>query len=105
MPLSAAKRAVSVQYGMTFFSHCQASTSLNSGGHGVVTQLGCLASSESPGHPEKVTTTGTSIRFARQTVLRKTSSYDCATVRSGWIGLPWHERALMVSPASARLFL
>ena len=35
-----------VQYGIAFSSHCQSSTSRNSGGHGVVTQLGCCASSD-----------------------------------------------------------
>jgi len=45
---------VSVQYGIAFFSHCQSRMSRNSGGHGLVTQLGCFAPSQSPGHPENV---------------------------------------------------
>ena len=61
---------------------------LESGGHGVVTQFGCLASSESPGQPENVTTTGTSIRCARHTVLRNTSSYWRARSACGCSGLP-----------------
>src|SRR6058998_1448273 len=71
-PCSAAKRPASSQYGIAFFSHCHSSTSRNSGGHGVVTQFGYFASSESPGHPENVTTTGTSSHLARHTVFRKT---------------------------------
>src|SRR5438094_4380796 len=58
-PCSDAKRPASRQYGIAFFSHCHSRTSRNSGGHGVVIQFGCFASSESPGQPEKVTTTGT----------------------------------------------
>ena len=41
---------------------------------GVVTQFGCFASSESPGQPENVTTTGTSSCSASRTVFRNTSS-------------------------------
>ena len=102
-PCSDAKRPASRQYGIAFFSHCHSRTSRNSGGHGVVIQFGCFASSESPGQPEKVTTTGTSRRFARQTVFRNVSSYAWAVFLSGWSGLPWHDSALIVSPASVSL--
>ena len=53
----------------TFFSHCQASTSRYSGGHGQVTQFGYFALSLSPGQPEKSMTTGTPSFSASRMVL------------------------------------
>src|SRR4029077_16049584 len=96
-----AKRDAPHQYGIAFFSHCHSRISRNSGGQGVVTQFGRVAVSESPGHPENVTTTGTSICSASRTVLRNTSSYARGVAASGCSGFPWHDSALIVSPASA----
>ena len=72
---------------------------------GVVIQFGCLAPSESPGHPENVTTVGTCIFSASRTVCRNSASAARATAGSGCSGLPWHERALIVRPASASICL
>src|SRR5215470_2004226 len=85
---------------MTFLSHCHSSVSRNSGGHGQVIQLGQVALSLSPGQPENVTTTETFSNSASRTDLRNASSYSCATFLLGCSGLPWHDRELMVNPAS-----
>src|SRR5215469_524782 len=55
-PWSLANSACLVQYGATFFSHCQSRTSRYSGGHGQVAQLGYFALALSPGHPENSVT-------------------------------------------------
>src|SRR5271166_1492724 len=94
-PWSSAKRACSFQKGITFSSHCHFSRSRKSGGQGVGDQLGNLASSESPGQPEKSITVFTPSFSARRIVLRLVSR-DFS--RNAWFGcseLPWRERALI----------
>src|SRR5579883_892169 len=90
---------------MTFFSHCQSSTSRYSGGHGQVTQLGYLAFSLSPGQPEKSMTTGTSSFSASRMVCLLVSAYFLATSLSGCSGFPCELSALMVNPLSANFCL
>src|SRR3984885_1426896 len=99
-PWFLANSACLVQYGITFFSHCQSRTSRYSGGQGHVTQFGYLALSLSPGHPEKSITTGTSSFSARRIVLRLVSAYAFATAGLGCRGLPCELSALMVNPLS-----
>src|SRR6266540_2610624 len=94
-PWSAANFACLVQYGVTTLSHCQASISRYSGGHGQVTQLGYFAEGESPGQPEKSTTTGTPSFSARRMVFLFTSWSCLARFLSGCSGLPWQLSALM----------
>src|SRR5713226_970077 len=100
-PWSSANLARLIQYGATFLSHCQASTSRYSGGQGQVTQLGYLALSLSPGHPEKSITTGTPIFSASRMVCLLTSWFFFATALSGCRGLPWQLRALIEKPLSS----
>jgi hypothetical protein len=76
-----------------------------SGGHGQVTQFGYLALSLSPGQPEKSITTGTPSFSARRTVFLLMSTKGFAMAGSGWIGLPWHDSALMEKPLSSSFFL
>src|SRR5690242_10939028 len=90
---------------MTFLSHCHASKSRYSGGHGHVTQFGYLALSLSPGHPEKSITTGTPSFSASRTVLWLVSWFFLAISGLGCSGLPWQLSALMVNPLSASFFL
>src|SRR5271167_4624946 len=90
---------------MTFFSHCQSSTSRYSVGQGQVTQLGYFALSLSPGQPEKSTTTGTSSFSASRIVLRLVSANALATSLFGCRGLPWELSALIVNPLSASFVL
>src|SRR5271165_3538377 len=104
-PWSAANFACLTQYGIAFFSHCHASTSRYSGGHGQVTQFGYFALSLSPGHPEKSTTTGTPSFSASRTVLRLVSAYFFATAGSGCSGFPCELSALMVNPLPSSFFL
>src|SRR5580700_2129066 len=94
-PCCAANSACFTQYGVTTLSHCQASTSRYSGGHGHVTQLGAFASAESPGQPEKSTTTGTPSFSASRMVLRLTSCACFACTGSGCKALPWQLNALI----------
>src|SRR6476620_3100287 len=96
IPWSSANLARLVQYGITFFSHCQSSTSRYSGGHGHVTQFGYLALSLSPGQPEKSITTGTSSFSASRMVLRLTSWFFLAISGLGCSGLPWQLSALIL---------
>src|ERR1051326_4236591 len=93
-PWLAANFPASSQYGKTFLSHCHSSVSRNSGGHGQVIQLGQVAWSLSPGHPEKVTTTGTFSISASRTDFRNAASYSCASVLFGCRGFPWHDSEL-----------
>src|SRR5581483_10589926 len=97
-PWSRANLACLIQYGATFFSHCQASTSRYSGGHGQVTQFGYFAASLSPGHPEKSITTGTPSFSASSTVRLLVSAKPFATEASGCKGLPWELSALIENP-------
>src|SRR2546423_15146975 len=104
-PWSSANFARLVQYGVTFLSHCQASTSRYSGGHGQVTQFGNLALSLSPGQPEKSMTTGTPSFSASRMVLRFISWFDFAYSALGCSGFPWQLSALVVIPLSSIFFL
>src|SRR5260221_13929388 len=56
--------------------------------------------SESPGHPENVTTTGTPCCSASSTVFRNSLSSSHAIFGSGCSGFPWHDNALIESPES-----
>src|SRR5256714_8703501 len=96
IPWSAANLACSFQNGATTSSHCHFKISRKSGGHGQVTQLGYLAFGPSPGHSEKSTTTGTPNFSANKIVFRLISRFCLAIFLSGWIGLPWQLRALML---------
>src|SRR5690242_5190933 len=104
-PWSAANLACFVQYGATTLSHCQASTSRYSGGHGQVTQFGYLALGPSPGQPLKSTTTGTPSFSASWIVFRLVSWSRFARAWSGCNGLPWQLNALIVNPLSESFFL
>src|ERR1700680_3497242 len=104
-PWFLANSACLVQYGITFFSHCQSRTSRYSGGHGQVTQFGNLALSLSPGHPEKSMTTGTPSFSARRIVFSLVAWLVAANAASGCSGLPWQLSALMENPLSAIFFL
>src|ERR1022692_460122 len=104
-PWFLANSACLVQYGITFFSHCQSRTSRYSGGHGQVTQFGYFALSLSPGQPEKSTTTGTPSFSASSTVFLLVSAYFFATVGSGCSGFPCELSALMVKPLSSSFCL
>src|ERR1700761_8414819 len=104
-PWSSANFARSRQYGITFFSHCQSSTSRYSGGQGQVTQLGYFAVSLSPGQPEKSITIGTPSFDANSTVRRLVSWYALAVAASGCNGLPWQLSALIEKPPSSSFFL
>src|SRR5580692_4350269 len=97
-PWFLANSACLVQYGITFFSHCQSSTSRYSGGHGQVTQFGYFALSLSPGHPAKSITTGTPSFAASMIVLRLVSWFALAMTGLGCSGLPWQLSALMLKP-------
>src|SRR5713101_6365917 len=101
-PWSSANLARLIQYGATFFSHCQASTSRYSGGQGQVTQLGYLALSLSPGQPEKSITTGTPSFWASRIVFLLVSAFVFPIAAFGCRGLPWQLSALMEIPLSSR---
>src|ERR1700733_1884701 len=104
-PWSLANCACLVQYGVTFFSHCQSSASRYSGGQGQVIQLGYFALLLSPGQPEKSITTGTPSFSARRTVLRLVSWNAFAKAEFGCSGFPWQLSALMEKPRSSSLSL
>jgi hypothetical protein len=72
-PWSGANLARSLQHGTTTSFHCHFRTSKYSGGHGHVTRFGDFALVESPGQPEKSTTTEPPSFSARRIVLRFTS--------------------------------
>src|ERR1022692_4856615 len=104
-PWFLANSACLVQYGVTFFSHCQSRTSRYSGGHGHVTQFEYFALSLSPGQPEKSMTTGTPSLAASSTVRLLVAAKPFATAGSGCSGLPCELRALIVNPWSSSFFL
>src|SRR5574341_176062 len=90
---------------MTFFPHCQSSTSWKWGGQAQVTQLGYFALSLSPGQPEKSITTGTPSFSASRMVFLLVSWAALATRSSGCSGSPWQLSALIEIPLSSSFCL